>query len=235
MKTIKENLVFANEFAKIFNNDVEFKNGLKGTHFLVETSDSVSVLPITTDGKFVLVDIERYGMGGFSLEFPAGGINEGETSHDASKRELSEETGMEALKMTHHFTSIANPSIQSSHSVGYIGWGCQKAEHAKEADPLENIGAVRFVTASELYELCTSGKIVNASTLATAMSFFMSLSPVKPKELDDKNFAFIMGVYNSAIGKNKMSSPFRNMGFEKDYTHDFEKGFNHHHHTKVVR
>ncbi len=50
-----------------------------GTFYVLDSPDWVSVVPITTDGKVVLVAQYRHGTGSISLETPAGLIETSET------------------------------------------------------------------------------------------------------------------------------------------------------------
>src|SRR5258706_16415792 len=55
--------------------------------------DWVSVVPVTRDGKFVLVRQYRIGIDAPTLEIPGGVIDEGQEPPGAALRELREETG----------------------------------------------------------------------------------------------------------------------------------------------
>jgi ADP-ribose pyrophosphatase len=61
---------------------------------VVEHPGGVCVLPVLSDGRFVMVRQFRYPLGRFLLEFPAGKLDvPGEAPEDAIRRELLEETG----------------------------------------------------------------------------------------------------------------------------------------------
>lgn len=62
------------------------KNGRNG--------DAVVIIPITEEGKFIMVVQSRPNtLGGVLVEFPAGMVDEGEDALTSAKRELLEETG----------------------------------------------------------------------------------------------------------------------------------------------
>jgi len=61
----------------------------------VSTPGSVIIVPVNADGSLVLVRQYRYLMEMESLEFPAGGMKEGERPEDRARRELIEETGLD--------------------------------------------------------------------------------------------------------------------------------------------
>lgn len=60
--------------------------------------DHAIVIPITDDGAFVMVRQYRPAREAHTLEFPAGGIDPGETPEQAARRELLEETGYGAAE-----------------------------------------------------------------------------------------------------------------------------------------
>lgn len=55
--------------------------------------DNVITIPLTPDGRFIMVRQFRPARGNITLEFPAGLIDPGETPKQAALRELHEETG----------------------------------------------------------------------------------------------------------------------------------------------
>ena len=68
-------------------------DGSEGEYCYTETPGNVIVIPILDDGRLVLVRQYRYLGEKNSIEFPGGGIGKDESSTDAAKRELLEESG----------------------------------------------------------------------------------------------------------------------------------------------
>ena len=85
-----------------------------GEYLVLETRDWVMTVPVLEkDGKkyFVLVKQWRHGAKNLSIEFPGGGINDNEEPEKGAARELLEETGYSAQKLTHLGTVNPNPAI----------------------------------------------------------------------------------------------------------------------------
>jgi len=59
----------------------------------------VGIVPITEDGKVVLIRQFRPPVSGYVIELPAGLVDRGESFEDAVRRELTEETGYSAEKV----------------------------------------------------------------------------------------------------------------------------------------
>jgi ADP-ribose pyrophosphatase len=75
---------------------VVLPSGAEGEYHYVQTPGSVMVVPVATDGRFLLVRQYRYLNRRESVEFPAGGIKAGQSAEDAARAELREEAGVTA-------------------------------------------------------------------------------------------------------------------------------------------
>lgn len=85
-----------------------------GNYIVLETKNWIMTVPVLEkDGKkhFVLVRQWRHGSKSLSTEFPGGIINENEEPEAGAARELLEETGYSAQKLTHLGTVSPNPAI----------------------------------------------------------------------------------------------------------------------------
>lgn len=70
-----------------------FPTGKEGDYHYVHTAGSAFIIPVLDNGKIILVKQYRYLNDRISLEFPGGGIKEGQKSEDVARKELIEETG----------------------------------------------------------------------------------------------------------------------------------------------
>ena len=68
-------------------------------HYSINTRDYVSVLAVTSDGKFPLVRQFRPAVEQMTLELPSGHVDEGQTPEEAARNELREETGFIAHEL----------------------------------------------------------------------------------------------------------------------------------------
>src|SRR2546430_11916421 len=65
-------------------------------HYLLQSPDFVVVVALDTQRRLLLVRQFRRGVGGMTLELPAGHVEVDETPEMAARKELMEETGHEA-------------------------------------------------------------------------------------------------------------------------------------------
>lgn len=74
--------------------------------------DIVYCVPLFDDGTTVLLRQRRHGIEGPSLEVPGGHVDAGEDPASAAVRELAEETGLVAGRVTHVLTTLLSIKIQ---------------------------------------------------------------------------------------------------------------------------
>ena len=60
---------------------------------VLESVDWINIVALTPDGRSIMVDQYRFGIGARTLETPGGMVDAGETPLAAAQRELLEETG----------------------------------------------------------------------------------------------------------------------------------------------
>jgi ADP-ribose pyrophosphatase len=83
---------------RVTTDEVLEPSGIRVRRDVVRHSGSVVVLAVDKDSRVLLERQYRHAAGKVLYELPAGGIDEGESSLAAGKRELLEETGFSARK-----------------------------------------------------------------------------------------------------------------------------------------
>ncbi len=131
---------------------------------IIEHNGAVAVVPVTDDGKIVMVEQYRYPMGRVILEIPAGKIDKGETDPlGAAERELKEETGYTAEKLV--YLGKISPSVAYTEEIIhlYAAIGLTPGETEFDTDEALDIIEYEF---KDIYEMAASGKLVDAKTIA---------------------------------------------------------------------
>lgn len=90
---ITTTVVHENPWWRYRKDTFEIEPGKRGEYHYASTPGSALVVPVTAEGKLLLVEQYRYLADRFSLEFPCGGVAEGESPASAASRELTEESG----------------------------------------------------------------------------------------------------------------------------------------------
>ncbi len=83
--------------------------------FVLETPDWVNIIPLTSDGKVVMVHQYRHGTGEVTLEIPGGMVDPEDPSPlHAARREMREETGYDSEDIVPLGSVHPNPAIQNN-------------------------------------------------------------------------------------------------------------------------
>lgn len=93
--------------------------GLTGDYVAVKAPDWVVVVPVCRD-CFVLVRQWRHGEDRLTWEFPGGVVDAGEDPKDTAARELLEETGFRAGKLTRLGRCSSNPALFKNHFTCFL-------------------------------------------------------------------------------------------------------------------
>ena len=110
---------------------------------VIERPDSVQIVAITSDGKLLLVEQERQGTQQSSLEFVAGLMDPGEEPIETAKRELEEETGYRASKMTELGWYYTDPAILTNKVTVFLAENCEQTGE-KNQDEGEDVRVQLF-------------------------------------------------------------------------------------------
>jgi ADP-ribose pyrophosphatase len=109
---------------------------------IVEHPGSVAIVAVDAGGRVVLVRQLRRAAGKVLVELPAGARAPGEEPGAAARRELAEETGLRAERLTLLASFWTTPGFVREQMHVFLAEGCTEGESAPEAD--EDIELVRW-------------------------------------------------------------------------------------------
>lgn len=165
---VSQNLVHQGKVVGFYEDIVKLPTGKTVTWDLVKHKGAAAVVPVTKDGKILLVRQYRNALDVETLEIPAGGIEEGETALQCVTREIEEETGYKAGRMEHLMTIITAIGFCDERIPIYI------ADHLiptrQNLDDDEFIDVLEF-TAEEIEEMIFDGRIIDAKTIAGVLGY----------------------------------------------------------------
>ncbi len=157
-------------FLRIHSERVQLPNGIVlPDYYIIDNRGWVGVVPVTEDGRFLINRQYKHGIGEYVLEFPAGGIDDGEDDPlVAAKRELMEESGYstEPDKIELLTEMIANPTSAVTRIWWYLAHHVRKTGEQK-LDPAEEIEN-SLVTPAELLKLIHTGQFSVQGQVAAA-------------------------------------------------------------------
>ena len=99
-KRLDRELVYKGSIIDFYKDTVQVPNGRVVKWDFIKHQGAAAVVPVTADGKLLLVRQYRNALDRYTLEIPAGGLNgPDEPTKEAAARELEEETGYRAGKI----------------------------------------------------------------------------------------------------------------------------------------
>ena len=132
--------------------------------FVVEAPDWINVIPLTDDGRIVMVREFRFGIDDFTLEIPGGMCDGDEPPADAARRELVEETGYDARELVDLGWVHPNPAVQTNRCHTFLALGAHPVgEPSPDADEAFEVVTVRK---EDVPGLMRDGSITHALVVA---------------------------------------------------------------------
>src|SRR5438132_13077993 len=100
-KTMSTRPIYQNRWLSLREDLVELPNGRTTIYGVVSCGECVGVLPFLDPDTVLLIRQYRYVAGRTTWEMPTGGVHAGEPVEEAAQRELAEEIGYRAGRVTH--------------------------------------------------------------------------------------------------------------------------------------
>lgn len=168
--TLSSNPIFENNWIALSDDKVINPSGQGGTYGVVRFKNrAVGVIPY--DNGFVwLVGQTRYALGAYSWEIPEGGCPAHESLEDCAHRELLEETGLIAGRLTPLFEMHLSNSVTDEWGIVYLAQGLTQGISTPEAT--EDI-SVKKVTIEQFYHDVESGKITDSLSVAACYKLML--------------------------------------------------------------
>jgi ADP-ribose pyrophosphatase len=146
-----------------------------GSFYVIDTNDWVNIIPITEDGRIVMIRQYRHGSKEITLEIPGGLVDE-TSPEDAAVRELLEETGYSGERVTFLGATNPNPAIFNNLCHTYLVEGAKKVSEIN-LDPDEDI-EVELMEISEIPALIEKGVISHALVIVAFHYYFLKQQPM---------------------------------------------------------
>lgn len=156
----------------LFVDRVRFPDGSEGELEMIRHSGAAAVLPVLgdpggPDPQILLIRQYRYASGGYMLEVPAGRPDHpGEDWEVCARRELREETGLTAGKLTYLTAIFTTPGFTDEKIHLYMATDLTGGDQALDAD--EFVEPVTMPL-SQALEMIRTGEINDAKTICTLL------------------------------------------------------------------
>ncbi len=140
------------------------RTGKEHDFHVIESRDWVNIIPLTPDHRVVMVRQYRHGSRTVTLEIPGGLADPGDTPERAAARELLEETGYQADRLTKIGVVNPNPAIFNNRCYTFLAQDIRKVSDLVP-DQTEDI-EVELIPLGDIPEFIRTGKIDHAIVIA---------------------------------------------------------------------
>ena len=162
-KKISESILLKNSWWIYKKDETILPNGRSGEYHYVHTNGASMIVPVFSDGRIVLVNQYRYLNDRESLEFPCGGVKDGQTYEETANHELEEEAGF----IAHDCQAVGefNPYNGVTDELCRVFIAKNLVAVPSKPDETEEFEKV-FLTLDEMDARITSGFIWDGMTIA---------------------------------------------------------------------
>ena len=167
-RLISSQLVYEGRIFDVTVDRVRLPHGREATLEVVRHEGSVVLVPMTADGRLLLVRQYRHAAGRFLWELPAGSLESGEDPEAAATRECQEELGLVPGRIERLQTLFPTPGF-CTETMKYFQvtelrepGADDPAAHQDEDESIE----VAAYSVDEIRALILSGEIADLKTVA---------------------------------------------------------------------
>ncbi len=172
--TRSSRLAYENKWIRVREDEVVRPDGTPGIYGVVEVPPSIGVVALDEEGCVVLVGQWRYTLGRYMVEIPRGGSEGNPDLLGVAKRELREETGVEADVWEPLGTVDVNSGITTDVQHLFLATGLRRAKEAGHLDAEEQIDvfwtpfekAVEMAMKGEITEVCSVAALLKVASRA---------------------------------------------------------------------
>lgn len=167
-KRVKRTLVQKGSIIDYYRDTVEVPNGNVVEWDFIGHKGAAAVVPVTKDGKILMVRQYRNALDRYTLEIPAGGMNPGEDYKSAAARELEEETGYKSDHLEHLITINTTVAFCNEEIGIYLARDLVPSHQNLDEDEYIDVKAC---SVEELCEQIYQAKIKDSKTIAAILAY----------------------------------------------------------------
>jgi 8-oxo-dGTP pyrophosphatase MutT (NUDIX family) len=152
-------VAYENQWVTVWHDEVTRPDGRPGIYGVVHFANlAVGVVPMDDEDRVVLVGQYRYTVDAYSWEIPEGGVPPSEDPLEGARRELREETGIEAAEWRELGRIHLSNSISDEAGIVYLATGLTDGKPSPDGtEDLE----IRRVPFDEALEMTRDGRITD--------------------------------------------------------------------------
>lgn len=172
VRKIGERVLLSNRRFRIVSARLKIRGKTVEKPFMRQ-NDCVELIAVKDNGSILLAKSYRPELNRYIYEFPAGTMKRGESPRQAAARELAEETGYSAKKITFLFSGWPAFGYTDGKNYFFLAKGLSKEKQMLEAD--ESID-IEEVSPGKLLRMLKQGKIEDLNVLAAFHYYYYIMS-----------------------------------------------------------
>ena len=178
-KILSSEYLFNDLWFKVRKDKCETPEGkIVDPYYVYEFPDWVTAMPVTEDGKIILVKQYRHALGETCIEIPGGCVDDSDNNfEEAIARELKEETGYTFSSYEYLGKISANPSTNNNLMHMFLAKG-GKLTGKQELDHNEEI-TVGLYSINDVKQLLKENKIIQSMHLSVCFLALMQLGKLQ--------------------------------------------------------
>jgi 8-oxo-dGTP pyrophosphatase MutT (NUDIX family) len=156
-------IAYENAWITIWHDEVTRPDGAPGVYGIVHFANlAVGVVAIDADDRVLLVGQHRYALDEYSWEIPEGGVPDGESALEGARRELREETGVDASEWVELARSHLSNSVSDELAILFLATGLTTGVATPDGTEALDVRWVRF---DDVLAMTLDGRITDALTV----------------------------------------------------------------------
>ena len=162
-RIVKSDVIYRGKVFNTLVDQIEYNSGNKAVREVAEHPGGAVVVPVTSDGKIVMVTQHRFPVNQVLLELPAGKLSKGEDPLLCAVRELEEETGYKSDNVKLLGSIYTTPGYSTEKLWIYLAKDLKPGDHNREEG---EFGMQVFeYSIEEIEKKINSGEIVDGKTI----------------------------------------------------------------------
>ncbi|MBQ9122304.1 MAG: NUDIX hydrolase [Lachnospiraceae bacterium] len=165
---LSRDLVHKGSIIDYYKDTVQVPNGNVVKWDFIGHKGAAAVIPVTKEGKILMVRQYRNALDRYTLEIPAGGLNPKESTLAAATRELEEETGYKSDNISFLVSIYTTVAFCNEKIDIYVARDLVPSKQNLDEDEFID---VESYTVEELLSKIYAGEIQDSKTICGIMAF----------------------------------------------------------------
>ena len=169
IKRINRELKYEGSIVKVYMDEVELPDGKIAKWDFINHDGAAAVVPVTEDGKILMVKQYRNALDRYTLEIPAGKLDDKlEETKVCAARELEEETGYKAGKLELLITLRTWVAFTNEKIDVYVATDLTPTKQHLDEDEFIDVKAYEL---EELKEMIFRGELQDTKSISAILAY----------------------------------------------------------------